>query len=320
MDAVLTPAQERDLAAWSAELDVIRPGEDGMSGTLLDALEDVGVQFPHTYSWHELRNLVVVETAHGKHFDYRQLAKNYQTELQFTRLIQYDPRSVEVRHQNRALLSRELATPEKLALLRSTLRPYVPGMHDQLRVLICDGSSMLGWVGGFARQPFTSLHREKLQRLVPSIQRRLIYRARLAEAGLVHAALEAALEALPAPAMILDEKRRVVHRAASARELSPTDEVELTPIEANGLGRHYLAMVKPRGRVDFARLEGRYGLTARERQVLEVVVAGRTNRAIAVHLACSERTVEAHLERLLTKLQVASRGELVARVWKEASW
>jgi DNA-binding CsgD family transcriptional regulator len=155
---------------------------------------------------------------------------------------------------------------------------------------------------------------------VPSIQRRLLYRARLAEAGVVSAALEVALEALPAPAVILDEKRRVVHRGCGARDLPVDGELELTPIDVNGMGRHYLAVAKRRGQLDFTRLERRYGLTVREREVLEAVAAGRTNRAIAVRLACSERTVEAHLERLLSKLQVAARGELVARVWKEASW
>jgi two-component system response regulator TtrR len=52
-------------------------------------------------------------------------------------------------------------------------------------------------------------------------------------------------------------------------------------------------------------------LTQREREVLELVVAGRMNREIAEQLDISVKTVEAHRARLMEKLGVHSVAELV---------
>jgi len=53
------------------------------------------------------------------------------------------------------------------------------------------------------------------------------------------------------------------------------------------------------------------GLTPREREVMERVVAGRHNREIAAELAISPRTVEVHKARMMDKLGVSSVAELV---------
>lgn len=50
-------------------------------------------------------------------------------------------------------------------------------------------------------------------------------------------------------------------------------------------------------------------LTGREKQVLERVVAGKTNQAIAAELAISEKTVEKYMGAIFTKLNVSSRVE-----------
>ena len=52
-------------------------------------------------------------------------------------------------------------------------------------------------------------------------------------------------------------------------------------------------------------------LTQREREVLELVVAGRMNREIAEKLDISIKTVEAHRAKLMEKLEVNSVAELV---------
>ncbi len=57
-------------------------------------------------------------------------------------------------------------------------------------------------------------------------------------------------------------------------------------------------------------------LTPRERQVLELVAQGLTNKEIAAHLVISENTVRTHLRRILDKLHVHSRVE--AAVWLKA--
>lgn len=54
-------------------------------------------------------------------------------------------------------------------------------------------------------------------------------------------------------------------------------------------------------------------LTARERQVFELLRQGTSNAAIAAHLQRSDRTVEHHVSALLSKLGVRSRVELLAR-------
>jgi DNA-binding CsgD family transcriptional regulator len=51
-------------------------------------------------------------------------------------------------------------------------------------------------------------------------------------------------------------------------------------------------------------------LTAREREIAELVAAGRTNREIAEQLVLSIRTIEAHLRNIYGKLDVRSRVEL----------
>lgn len=54
-------------------------------------------------------------------------------------------------------------------------------------------------------------------------------------------------------------------------------------------------------------------LTSRQREIVNRVVLGKTNRQISTELHVSEKTVEAHLSRLFTRLGVASRTELAAR-------
>lgn len=52
-------------------------------------------------------------------------------------------------------------------------------------------------------------------------------------------------------------------------------------------------------------------LTERERQVLDLLVAGRPNKIIAYELSISPRTVEIHRARVMDKMAVRSLAELV---------
>jgi DNA-binding NarL/FixJ family response regulator len=52
-------------------------------------------------------------------------------------------------------------------------------------------------------------------------------------------------------------------------------------------------------------------LTPRERQVLELVARGYPNKSIAYELGISEHTAKFHVGSLLTKLNAASRAEVV---------
>jgi DNA-binding NarL/FixJ family response regulator len=53
-------------------------------------------------------------------------------------------------------------------------------------------------------------------------------------------------------------------------------------------------------------------LTAREREVLDLIAAGLTNVAIAARLGLAAKTVANNLSAIFTKLQVAGRAEAIA--------
>lgn len=52
-------------------------------------------------------------------------------------------------------------------------------------------------------------------------------------------------------------------------------------------------------------------LTAREREVMALIVAGKANKVIAIDLGISERTVELHRSRIMKKMEARSVAELV---------
>jgi DNA-binding NarL/FixJ family response regulator len=55
-------------------------------------------------------------------------------------------------------------------------------------------------------------------------------------------------------------------------------------------------------------------LTGREREIADLVAAGRTNREVAEQLVLSPKTIEAHLRNIYAKLGVRSRVELARSV------
>jgi len=58
------------------------------------------------------------------------------------------------------------------------------------------------------------------------------------------------------------------------------------------------------------------GLTGREIQVLSLIAAGKTNRAIAIELVISEKTVASHVSHIFTKLDLTSRAAATAYAYE----
>ena len=69
-------------------------------------------------------------------------------------------------------------------------------------------------------------------------------------------------------------------------------------------------------RLSGGRRPATHGLTPRELQVLRLVAAGRTNKAIAAELVLSERTVDRHVSNIFTKLGVSSRAAATAYAYE----
>lgn len=68
-----------------------------------------------------------------------------------------------------------------------------------------------------------------------------------------------------------------------------------------------------------ARLAARVGemrLTGREREVLQLLAAGSSNKEIGRHLRISEGTVKVHVTRILKKLNVTGRSEAITEALK----
>ncbi len=77
--------------------------------------------------------------------------------------------------------------------------------------------------------------------------------------------------------------------------------------------RDALVLIRRVGTVVGARNAAQQELTAREREVLQWVAAGKTNAQIADILAASPRTIGKHLENIYAKLGVETRTAAVNR-------
>lgn len=57
-------------------------------------------------------------------------------------------------------------------------------------------------------------------------------------------------------------------------------------------------------------------LTGREREVLELLASGESNRELSQRLGISARTVQKHLQRIYARLGVTNRTAAAVRVQK----
>ena len=151
-------------------------------------------------------------------------------------------------------------------------------------------------------------------------------------------ALDTALNAIDAPAFVIDLGGSVLHANTNARTLLDQDHRaiarslmlaltgaaadgawELMPLRGTDKPRGFLAILRAQRREPpIAELvlaaNRRWRLTARQAQVLDLVVRGFTNALIADELGIGEGTVEFHLSGIFDKAGVESRSMLIARV------
>lgn len=61
-------------------------------------------------------------------------------------------------------------------------------------------------------------------------------------------------------------------------------------------------------------------LSNRERETLQFLLEGKSNKLIALDMKVSERTIEFHLKNIYSKFQVNSRMELVLKLKNDMNW
>jgi DNA-binding CsgD family transcriptional regulator len=255
------------------------------------------------------------------------------------RWTSFNPMRPEPAHRNRAMTLDDIQRVSGLAsppVVSAVYAKYGLARDDTLRVLVCDGASLVGYVALFQANPFEKRQKRLLSHLVPAIQQRLSRERLLSHASSTKLLLGAALEEIPSAAFVLSDGGRVIEtnrlgarwldakgldgrRALRDAVVAPaptaTASFRLTRVVTAEESPKVLAVELTTMATFYAvaRAGDRWGFTARELQVLEGVADGVPTRTLAAHLAVSERTVEAHLTRMFAKAQVATRAEMIAK-------
>lgn len=101
---------------------------------------------------------------------------------------------------------------------------------------------------------------------------------------------------------------------------SPVEEITCAVSDALAGGAPMNSRIARRVLDMFTRLappRGDYGLSARETEILEAMVQGKTKKEIAAQLDLSFHTVDSHLRNIYQKLEVNTRTGAVAKALKE---
>lgn len=251
--------------------------------------------------------------------------------------FQYQPLRPDETQRNRACSLRDIHThgPDATCVIEEVWPQVGLGGHDQLRVLVCEGPVLLGWVGGFREEPFTRREQAALAALVVPLRRALALRRRLADAGLAGAGFASALEAIGAPSFVVSRNASIAHMNTAGSwllERRRSDTLErlknaiaghehasfVSRLEAPGTPECFLVVLRDSGTTLEARLVmavRNWGASEREIEVLRRLVAGDSNKEIAVKLGCSEVSVERRVTKLLRKAKCDGRSRLIATFW-----
>jgi DNA-binding CsgD family transcriptional regulator len=212
---------------------------------------------------------------------------------------------------------------------------YGLGSDANMRVLVCEGPSLLAWIGVFQAGAILPRQRRIMTRLIAPMRRRFSVE-RLLSTGVGSAVLLlAALEEISAPAFVTDEQGVVLEANRVGTEWLAGDRLHkrrmLRDVVCVGglarVGFRVTRVASPGAAVRFLVVGGRtessdhrirvaareWRLSPRETQILTLLCDGLTTRTLAAQLGVSERTVGAHLTSMFEKAQVESRAELVVQ-------
>jgi DNA-binding CsgD family transcriptional regulator len=202
----------------------------------------------------------------------------------------------------------------------SLTRAQHPGLHLLSKRLVSSEppreptvSPLPSASGALARSPFAAALLDEADRLVMANEQALILLRRLfCTADEVTAPLDTLTDGFR-------DHARTLRRALQTSDLPIA---QLTPdlccrgsLLGSGARTYLLVLFEPAARRDMVeRSLDACGLTPREREVAELVLEGLTNRAVADRLTLAEYTVETHVKRILTKVDVPTRSAFVAKI------
>lgn len=122
--------------------------------------------------------------------------------------------------------------------------------------------------------------------------------------------------ALPFPLLTAVERVRGSGQATEIRVLGSSGRwIQLHASPASGREPHHVAVVAqaaPPGSIATL-ISASYGFTARERELVDLVMRGHRTSEIAARLHISPHTVQTHLKSVFAKAGVRSRAELVGQ-------
>lgn len=200
--------------------------------------------------------------------------------------------------------------------------------HHQLRMLICDGPAMIGYFNVLHETPLRHEQRRVVRRISMAVQRRIRLERRLGTAIRNANVLSASLEALPSPAFIVTHTGKLVtaNRLGQAIAFEPDVRRKLADaVRGFEVGARVTRVQEAGGSPRFivelseslatrAMVSARARLSPREATVFRMVLLGRSQRAIAIALEISQRTVEHHVASLLAKLDAETVSQAIARL------